>query len=61
MKTYYSNNEALNEILVEHGITLTCTENMTIVVSDEEAERIPSIVEEFAPAAIDDYTIEDYE
>ena len=59
MKIYYSSNDALNEILVAHGISLTCTEKMDIVISDEDAGRIPAIVEEFAPAAAEDYSLED--
>jgi len=58
MKTFYTDNEALSELLTEHGIELVCNEDMQIVITDEDAERIPAIVAEFAPAAIDDYTIE---
>ena len=55
MKTIWINNDALKEVLVENGIELICNENMQIQVSDEDAERIPAIVQEFAPAAADDY------
>lgn len=57
MKKYTSNNEKLNEILVEKGINLICNENMEITISDEDADRIPTIVSEFAPCAAMDYTI----
>lgn len=59
MKTFYTDNAALAELLENHGISLICDENMQIVISDEDAARIPGIVAEFAPAAIDDYTIEE--
>ena len=59
MKTIWINNDALKEILVENGIMLTCDENMQILVSDEDAECIPAIVEEFAPAASLDYGFDD--
>lgn len=58
MKKFYTSNQALAEILVENGVDLICNEDMEVTVSDEDAERIPSIVEEFAPAAIGDYSIE---
>ena len=35
--------------------------DMEIIVSDEDAERIAEIVATLAPAAINDYTIEDVE
>ena len=59
MKTIWINNDALKEVLVENGIELICNENMQIQVSEEDAERIPTIVEEYAPAACDDYGFED--
>lgn len=59
MKKYYSNNEELNEILVNNGIDLICNDDMEVMVNDMDAERIEAIVNEQAPAAIDDYTLED--
>lgn len=59
MKKYYSNNEELNEILVNNGIDLICNDDMEVMVNDMDAERIEAIVKEQAPAAIDDYTLED--
>lgn len=59
MKTIWINNDALKEVLVENGIELICNENMQIQVSEEDAERIQTIVEEFAPAASEDYGFDD--
>lgn len=59
MKQIISSNNELLEVLVENGINITCNEQMQMVVSDEDAERIESIVNELAPAAADDYTIEE--
>ena len=61
MKTFWTSNSELEEILAENGINLFVNENMEIVISDEDAERIDFIVEEFAPAASGDYCIEDIE
>ena len=61
MKTFWTSNSELEEILAENGINLFVNENMEVVISDEDAERIDSIVEEFAPAASGDYCIEDIE
>lgn len=38
---------------------MICNENMEIVISDEDAMRIATIVEDFAPFASGDYAIED--
>ena len=59
MKQIISSNNELLEVLVENSINITCNEQMQMVVSDEDAERIESIVNELAPAATDDYTIEE--
>ena len=58
MKQIISSNNELLEVLVENGINITCNEQMQMIVSEEDAERIESIVNELAPAAADDYTIE---
>ena len=55
MKKFWSDNEALIELLIEHEINLIFNENLDIVVSDEDAARIPAIVAEYAPAAEYDY------
>ena len=59
MKTLYCNNRELLEILENNGINMICNENMQIEISDEDAEKIDSIVNELAPAASGDYAIED--
>lgn len=58
MKTIYTSNEALLEILTENGINIICNEQMEMTISDEDAARIPEIVAKYAPAAIGDYSIE---
>lgn len=58
MKQIISNNSELLEVLAENGINITCNEQMQMVVSDDDAEKIESIVNEIAPAASYDYTIE---
>lgn len=59
MKAIITTNEELINVLEENGITITCNEEMDIIVSDEDASRIDEIVKEFAPAAIMDYEIEE--
>lgn len=58
MKTIYTDNEALLDLLEEKGVRIYCNENMEMILTDDDAERVPAIVAEFAPAAINDYTIE---
>jgi len=57
MKVIYCDNNELFDILTENGVVMTCNENMEITISDEDAARIPGIVEQFAPAAFMDYSI----
>ena len=59
MKIIYTSNPALLELLAEHDISIICDAEMRMTLSDEDAARLPGIVEEFAPAALCDYTIED--
>lgn len=59
MKTIVTDNQELLEVLTEQGISITCNEDMQMVISDEDAKLIPGLVEEYAPAASMDYTIED--
>lgn len=61
MKTLYCNNRELLDILENNGINMICNENMQIEISDEDSEKIDSIVNELAPAAFGDYVIEDIE
>ncbi len=57
MKKINTDNQELLEILAEKGIEIICDENMEMILTDEDAEKIEDIVEEFAPAARDDYFI----
>ena len=61
MKILYCNNRELLEILENNGINMICNENMQIEISDEDSEKIDSIIHELAPAASGDYEIEDIE
>ena len=58
MKRITTNNSELLEVLAENGIEIVCNENMEMVVSDEDADKIQDIVRIYAPAASDDYVIE---
>ena len=59
MKILWITNFKLVEILMEKGINIAVTENMEMVVTDKDAERIVEIVRECAPTAEDDYFLED--
>ena len=59
MKQIISRNNKLLEVLIENGINVKCNEKMQMVIPDDCVERIESIVNEFAPAAAYDYTIEE--
>ena len=61
MKKLVTKNQALLEALEENGIKTICTNNMDVVISDADADRISAIVEECAPAALQDYCLEDVE
>lgn len=61
MKILFTSNSELLEVLQNNGINMVCNENMQITISDEDAERIDEIVKDFAPAALMDYTLENYE
>ena len=56
--TFYTDNPVLLEILLEHGISIVCAEDMAMEISEEDAARVESVVLEYAPAAIHDYVIE---
>lgn len=58
MKKIETSNSELLEVLVSNGIEIVCNENMEMVISDEDAEKIQKIVNLYAPAASDDYVIE---
>ena len=59
MKQIITDNTELLEVLVEKGINIICDDQMRMTLSDEDAERLDKMVEEFAPAAACDYTVEE--
>lgn len=59
MKKIWFNNPALADLLADNGINLICNENMEIVITEEDAERIPNIIEELALYAKEDFGIEE--
>lgn len=61
MKKIITSNPTLLDILSENGIILICNTNIDIVISDEDAKKLDSIVKECAPAATFDYNVEEAE
>ena len=59
MKHIITSNNELLEVLEGNGINIICDDQMRMMLSDEDAERLDKVVEEFVPAAVCDYTIED--
>lgn len=59
MKQIITSNNELLEVLVDNGINIICDDQMRMTISDEDAVRLDKVVEEFAPAAFCDYTIEE--
>ena len=59
MKQIITNNNELLEVLIEKGINIICDDQMRMTLSDEDAEILDKVVEEFAPAAACDYTVEE--
>ena len=57
MKTIYTDNSKLIEVLVTNGINITCNKQMEMAVSDEDAIKIDAIVARYAPAAFSDYVV----
>ena len=57
MKTIYTENSELLEVLSANGINIICNDQMEMVVSDIDAIRIDEIVAEYAPAAFADYVV----
>ena len=57
MKTIYTDNRELIEVLVANGINITCNSQMEMAVSDEDATKIDAIVARNAPAAFSDYVV----
>ena len=58
MKKIITSNETLLEILTDCGINLQCDDNMDFIMTDEDSSKVADIIEEHAPAAEFDYTIE---
>ena len=59
MKQIITSNNELLEVLVDNGINIICDDQMRMTISDEDAERLDKVVEELAPAAFCDYTIQE--
>lgn len=59
MKKIITDNKELLEVLTDNGINITCSDSMAMLITDDDAARINKLVEEFAPAAEYDYTIEE--
>ena len=57
MKTIYTDNSKLLEILVANGINITCNDKMEMIVSDADAIKIDAIVAKYAPAPFSDYVV----
>ena len=57
MKTIYTDNRELIEVLVANGINITCNSQMEMAGSDEDATKIDAIVARYAPAAFSDYVV----
>ena len=58
MKKIITGNETLLEIFTDNGINFQCDDNMDVIMTDEDARKVADIIEEYAPAAEFDYTIE---
>ena len=57
MKTIYTENSELLEVLAANGINIICNDQMEMVISDIDAIRIDEIVAKCAPAAFADYVV----
>lgn len=55
MLRYWTNNDAVSELIIANGIDLIADDNNEIYVTEETAVRIDAIVLSQAPAAADDY------
>ena len=58
MRKLYTDNNSILDVLYEHGINVTCNDDMEIIVSNYDASKIGDIVDRYAPWAAYDYTIE---
>ena len=57
MKQIVTDNADLLEVLAANGISIICSDDMRMMVTDKDATRIDAIVAEKAPAAFADYVI----
>ena len=57
MKQIITDNAELLEVLEANGINIICSDDMRMLVTDTDATRIDTIVEDKAPAAFADYVI----
>lgn len=57
MKTIYTENSELLEVLAANGINIICNDQMEMKISDTDANRIDEIVAKYAPAAFADYVV----
>ena len=57
MRTIYTENSELLEVLAANGINIICNDQMEMVISDIDAIRIDEIVSKCAPAAFADYVV----
>lgn len=61
MKTFYTDNHALAELLNDNGFNLKCdTDKNESIISDKKADEIEEFILENAPGAIGDAIIEDF-
>ena len=57
MKEIVTDNAELLEVLAANGISIICSDDMRMMVTDKDAIRIDAIVAEKAPAAFADYVV----
>ena len=57
MKQIVTDNTRILEVLTANGISIICSDDMKMMVTDADAIRIDAIVAEKAPAAFADYVI----
>lgn len=59
MKKLNCDNYELLQLLIDNGFAIVCDENMDKIIDDNDADHIDEFVRSNAPAAINDYGIED--
>lgn len=55
---FFCANPAINELLAEHGINLTCHDDTSVIINWEDSIHIPGLVLFYMPEVIGDYNIE---